>query len=105
MITVLVVGEEKELDRLSSLRATLEVLRAHNAQEALEKLGRNRRIDAVLLLGRDEIFGLVEAIREDNPAHPPIFLPSGRQSPPGTRVLPGERLAELLDLLSGELEG
>lgn len=105
MITVLVVGEEKELEGLSSPKAALEVLRAHSAEEALEKLGRNRRIDAVLLLERDGIPAVVEAIREDNRAHPPIFLPSGRQAPPGTRILPGEGLAELLDLLSGEVQG
>lgn len=105
MITVLVVGEEKELEGLSSPKAALEVLRAHSGHEALEKLGRNRRIDAVLLLGTDGIPALVEAIREDNPAHPPIFLPRGRQAPPGARVLAGEGLLELLDLLSGEVEG
>lgn len=105
MITVLVVGEEKELERLRSPRATLEVLTAHGREDALEKLGRNRRIDAVLLLGKDDIPATVEAIREDNPAHPPIFLAQGRQPPPGTRVLPGGDLPELLDLLSGEVEG
>ncbi len=105
MITVLVVGEENELEGLSSRKASVEVLTAHGAEEALEKLGRNRRIDAVLLLGRGELAAIVEAIREDNPAHPPIFLPSGRQAPPGARILPGEGLAELLDLLSGEVEG
>jgi hypothetical protein len=109
MITVLVVGEEKELEGLSSPKATLEVLTAHGPEEALEKLGRNRRIDAVLLLGRDEIPAIVEAIREDNPAHPPIFLPPGQRPLPGARVLPGQgqgqELTELLDLLSGEVEG
>ncbi len=113
MITVLVVGEEKELEELSSPKATLEVLTAHSPQEALEKLGRNRRIDAVLLMGKDEIPAIVEAIREDNPAHPPIFLPPGQRPLPGARVLPdkregkgqGQGLTELLDLLSGEVEG
>ncbi len=105
MITVLVVGEEKELEAISSRKPSVEVLTAHGAEEALEKLGRNRRIDAVLLLGKGGITAIVEAIREDNPAHPPIFLPPGRQAPPGTRILPGEGLAELLDLLSGEVEG
>jgi hypothetical protein len=105
MITVLVVGEGADLERLSSLNPSVEVLTAHGADEALEKLGRNRRIDAVLLLGKDDIRAIVEAIREDNPAHPPIFLPQGRQAPPGTRVLPGEGMPELLDLLSGEVEG
>lgn len=107
MITVLVVGEAAELEGLSSQKASVEVLTAHGLEDALEKLGRNRRIDAVLLLGKDDIRAIVEAIREDNPAHPPIFLPQRRQAPPGTRVLPGKGkgLAELLDLLSEEVEG
>lgn len=105
MITVLVVGEEKELEGLSSQKASVEVLTAHGPEDALEKLGRNRRIDAVLLLVKDGIPAIVEAIREDNPAHPPIFLPPGRRPSPGTRILPGEGLPELLDLLSGEVEG
>jgi hypothetical protein len=105
MITVLVVGDEKELEGFPSPKASVEVLTAHGREDALEKLGRNRRIDAVLLLGKDDIQAIVDAIREDNPAHPPIFLAPGRQPPPGTRGLPGGDLPELLDLLSGEVEG
>jgi hypothetical protein len=105
MITVLVVGEATELEGLTYRKASVEVLMAHGAEEALEKLGRNRRIDAVLLLGKGDIPAIVEAIREDSPAHPPIFVPAGREASPGTRILPGEGLTELLDLLSGEVEG
>ncbi len=107
MITVLVVGEKKALEGLSSPKASVEVLTAHGAEGALEKLGRNRRIDAVLVLGKDGIPAIVEAIREDNPTHPPIFLPPGRQPLPGCRILPGrgQEVPELLDLLSEEVEG
>jgi hypothetical protein len=105
VISVLVVGEESEFDGLSLQNPSVEVLTAHGVEEALEKLGRNRRIDAVLLLGNEGIPGLVGAIREDNPAHPPIFLPSGAPALPGTRSLSPARTGDLLDLLLREVEG
>ena len=105
MISILVVaGEGMELDWLAGRYPSVEVLTARGLDETLEKLGRNRRFDAVLLLAGGEVTAIVEAIREDNPAHPPLFLPAGPQAAPGTRPLNAREPAELLDLLLREME-
>lgn len=106
MISVLVVGrEEQDLAELESADPSVEVLLAHSLEEALEKLARNRRIDAVLLLAGTEAAQTVKAIREDSPAHPPIFVPDG-SGPilPGLRTLPGHGAQDLLNLLKEKLE-
>jgi len=104
---VLVVGgAEAEAAGLEGWNASVEVLLARSAEEALEKLGRNRRIDAVLLLAGAETAAIVEAIREDSPAHPPIFVPEGPQpAPPGVHSLPAASTSDLLGLLLKEMEG
>ncbi len=88
---------------MEARHASVEVLTAHGAEDTLEKLGRNRRIDAVLLLSGKDAHAIVAAIEEDNPAHPPLFQPAGGQRLPGTRILAAAKPEELIDLLLGEL--
>jgi hypothetical protein len=103
MISVLVVGgEKKDIEQMEARHPSVEVLAARGMEDALEKLGRNRRIDAVLLLS-DDARAIVAAIEEDNPAHPPFFQPAGRQAAPGTRILAARDPGELIGLLIGEL--
>ena len=106
MITVLVVaGEGSELQGIQEGNPSLEILRARDIEETLEKLARNRRIDAVLLLVGEETARFAEAVLEENPAAPPLFAPeeSGR----GARVnfLDATSASELLRLLERQLEG
>ncbi len=105
MISVLLVASEGEqLDGLAERNASVEVLIAHGVEDTLEKLGRNRRIDAILLLSREGAREIVAAIEEDNPAHPPLFQPAGRSRVPGARILAAEEPAHLIDLLLRQLE-
>jgi hypothetical protein len=105
MISVLIVAAaEQDLEELPGRHPSVEVLTAHGVEDALEKLGRNRRIDAVLLLAGEANPAIVAAIREDNPAHPPMYRPAGQPAPRGISTLPAREPAELLDLLLRELE-
>ena len=105
MISVLVVAAEGEgLAELAGHDPSVEVLTASGLEDTLEKLGRNRRIDAVLLLGGEGAGAIVEGIRDDNPAHPPIFVPAGSGLPAGAQPLPAGSPRQLLDLLSRELQ-
>ena len=74
MLTILVVAAPGFPDILAT-HPSLELLHAHDSEDALEKLGRNRRIDAVLLAGWDPGAGaeIADAIRDDNPAPPPLY--------------------------------
>lgn len=106
MITILVVSPENpELDGLEGKNPSVEVLRARDLEETLEKLGRNRRIDAVLLLAGEETARIAAAVLEDNPAAPPLFAPAGRKAAARVRGLAGEAPAELLVLIEKELAG
>jgi hypothetical protein len=105
MISVLVVGAAQALEEVAARNPSVEVLTARGLEETLEKLGRNRRIDAVLLLEREGAQAIVEGIRDDNPAHPPIFVPAGEEVPAGARALPAcSQGQQLLDVLSRELQ-
>jgi hypothetical protein len=105
MITVLVVGSAgDELGNLAGRHASVEVLTAHGIEDALEKLARNRRIDAVLVLDGPSAAGILDAIREDNPAHPPIFAGGPGIKGPGIRAVEGDRPERLLDRLLQELQ-
>ena len=109
MISVLVLGaSEAELAELEKADPSVEVLLAHGVDDALEKLGRNRRIDAVLIAdgsNAERAERIVEAIREDSPAHPPIFVPGevGFEIP-HTAVLTGRGSREMLSKLKDFLE-
>jgi hypothetical protein len=105
MISVLIVaGGEQAMENLAGTHPSVEVLLAHGVEDALEKLGRNRRIDAVLLLAGAANTEIVGAIRDDIPAHPPLYRPAGQTAPDGVRTLPANDPAELLDLLRRELD-
>lgn len=104
MYSILVVGSaEHEAGELEGRLSSVEVLRARDAEDAVEKLGRNRRIDAVLLLEQEaSSLETIAAIREDLPAPPPLFLPvpAGAPVPQGVQPLtpasPGDLLASLI---------
>jgi hypothetical protein len=105
MISVLIVrASGQELEYLTETHPSVEVLLAHGVEDALEKLARNRRVDAVLLLAGEANPEIVGAIRDDNPAHPPLYRPAGQPAPAGVRTLPAREPSELLDLLRRELD-
>ena len=106
MISVLVVtAGEQDVEDLAGTHPSVEVLLAHSVEDALEKLARNRRVDAVLLLAGEANPEIVGAIRDDNPAHPPLYRPAGQPAPAGVRILYASEPSELLDLLRRELDG
>jgi hypothetical protein len=84
VITVLAVGEREragELDRLAAENPSLELLHATGLEEALDRLARNRRIDAVLLLVDPGAAREIETtLLEEDPAGPPIFVAAAGQS-------------------------
>lgn len=104
MITLLVVTPAPgKVEALSIRHPSVEILRARDSEEAIEKLARNRRIDAVLLLAGEDSAAIAQAIREEDPGGPPIFVPSSAGSLPGIRALPAEDPARLLELITREL--
>ena len=105
MISVLVVAAAgQDLQDLAGTHPSVEVLSAHGVEDALEKLARNRRVDAVLLLAGEANSEIVGAIRDDNPAHPPLYIPAGQPAPDGVRTLAASEPSKLLDLLRRELD-
>jgi hypothetical protein len=104
MFTILVVApEEPSLEALAGARPSIEVLRARGVDEAIEKLGRNRRVDAVLLLGPGAAEA-IEEIRAENPAGPPLFTAGAHASgaaAPGAP--PAQAATHLGDAPPGEL--
>lgn len=106
MFTILVIAPEARGGggELAS-NPSVEILRARDAEEALEKLGRNRRVDAVLLLCGPANADIARAIREDNPAPPPLFTVEGDgDAGPGSRRLPSATAgARVLDALIEQL--
>lgn len=88
MFSILVVApEDPALETLARLRPSIEILRARDPEEALEKLDRNRRIDAILFLGPGAA-GAIAEILSDNPAPPPLFATGPGPFPPAVRLLP-----------------
>lgn len=83
--------------------SAVEVLHAHDAEEAVEKLGRNRRIDAVLVLA--DAAATVAAIREDLLAPPPIFLAADAPAVSGARRLTAGDPGALLEEIAREIAG
>jgi hypothetical protein len=83
VISILVVGAGAEAEEPPS---AIEVLHAAGVEDALEKLARNRRIDAVLVLASDAR-EFVDAVVEEVVAPPPLFLPADGPAVSGARRL------------------
>ena len=76
MITVLAAGRgagHLGESRDGSGSPSVEVMTAEEDEEVLDKLARNRRIDAVLLMPGEGAAALAAAIREEDPAGPPVY--------------------------------
>jgi len=106
VISVLVVTRRGEdFADLAGRDPSVEVLQAQGAEDAVEKLARNRRIDAVLILAGQEAAGIVSAIQEDNPVPPPLFLTEATPSPStGVRRLAAEEPGRLIEMLVASME-
>jgi vacuolar-type H+-ATPase subunit F/Vma7 len=106
VITVLVVGDRdraRELDLAAQPNASLELLHASGLEDALDRIARNRRIDAVLLLMEtDQAEEATRTLREEDPAGPPIFVPAPTTAE-GTQSVPASSPKELLDTIAREL--
>jgi hypothetical protein len=85
MIHLLVVDpvEPAEL----SAPANFELLWASGAEEAAEKLARNRRIDAVLFFDSGLARETAKLLESEDPAFPPLYL-AGAGAPEGIAELP-----------------
>jgi len=102
VFTILVLAPgDADLAALGSRHPSVEILGAHDVEDALEKLARNRRIDAVLLLNADA--GAAAEILEEDPGAPPLFAPGISAAIPGLRSLGPGRPAELVERLVGVL--
>ncbi len=104
MITILAVGAEAE--RLSAFGAShpsVEVVTAVGAEDALEKLSRNRRIDAVLILAGPDAEETARLVREEDPGAPPLFAPATAGKIDGVRPLFGASGLEVLEVLVATL--
>jgi hypothetical protein len=100
MITVLVVGPRErtqDFDAAASRNPSIELLHAVELEEALDRLARNRRIDAVLLLlEADAARKVAETVLEEDPGAPPLFAPAMSGDIAGVRALPAETADDLL---------
>ena len=104
MITVLVVGDSsRDFASLAVDDPSIEVLTASGTEEALEKLARNRRIDAVLLLADGDPEATAHAIHEEDPGAPPLFAPASVPPPPRVRPLDAASPADLLRAIAHAL--
>ena len=77
---------------------------AAGIEDALERLARNRRIDAILLLPEAECVAFARALREEDPGAPPLFAPESAGEIAGARSLPAKSPDELLGLVVRMLE-
>ena len=104
MITVLVAGpEEGSVDGFAASHPSVEIMTASGTEDALEKLARNRRIDAVLILAGEKTAEIAALIREEDPGAPPLYAPAGAGMIPSVRSLEPGSPARLLEALVREL--
>ena len=106
MITVLVVSEPggaRDLDAAAARMPSLELLHAGDVEQALDRLARNRRIDAVLLLVEPESAReIARTLGEEDPGGPPIYL-SAAEDIEGGRGLSSTKVEDLLQSIFREL--
>jgi hypothetical protein len=101
MITVLVVsapGRARDLDEAAARMPSLELLHASDVEQALDRLARNRRIDAVLLLlDHESASEIARVVLEEDPGAPPLYV-AGSDVPGTCRLSSGEPAALLESL-------
>lgn len=103
-MTILAVGAEAEgLAAFGASHPSVEIVTADGAEDALERLARNRRIDAVLLLDREGAEAAAALIREEDPAAPPIYAAAGGL--PGVRTIGQAAPREMLERALRDLAG
>jgi hypothetical protein len=102
MLSILVVGPAET--PIASTNAQVEILRAHSIDEAVEKLARNRRIDAILILSAPLACDVVGAIREETSAPPPFFVGSGANPAPSGARRVSEDPAKAIEQVLAEIE-
>jgi hypothetical protein len=102
VITILAVGPGAEA--LAS-HPSVEIVAAHGAEEALERLARNRRIDAILLLEGSEALDTARLIAEEDPGAPPLFAALESGSAEGVRAVEPGPPAAMLDRVVRALSG
>lgn len=109
MITILVVAERGDadaLDRVAVGNPSIELLHAGHLEDALDRLSRNRRIDAVLLLlPPDRAAEAAALIRDEDPSAPPIYAPAPPEPPPDVQSLTARTPEELLEAVTRKLSG
>jgi len=105
MITILVVGPREMLAGFTEPDPSVEVLVAGDLEDALEKLARNRRVDAVLLLGpHGDAAALAREILAEDPAGPPLFAPAASGTIPQVETLPDAEPEALAVAIARRLE-
>jgi DNA-binding NarL/FixJ family response regulator len=108
MITILVLEASHPDAATATVTAagdpSVEILSAADPEEALEKLARNRRIDAVLLLPGSPARELAETLAEEDPTAPPLFAPASMGEISGVRKLSAEETPRLIDAIVEFLE-
>ncbi|HEX4438731.1 MAG TPA: hypothetical protein VH854_01585 [Thermoanaerobaculia bacterium] len=108
MITVLAAGRGASapaLEEAAAGRPSLEVMTAEEDEEVLNKLARNRRVDAVLLMPGPRAAGLAAAIREEDPAGPPIYGWGEAAWIEGVQKLAATTAAEAIEEVVRKLSG
>ena len=116
MITVLAAGRGaghlRELSagsgsgsRSGSGSPSVEIMTAEEDEEVLDKLARNRRIDAVLLMPGEGAAALAAAIREEDPAGPPVYGWGEAARLEGVRGLEAKDGAGAIEELARTLSG
>jgi len=105
VITILAVGgPEGELAAALGRNPSVEIVTARDVEDALERLARNRRVDAVLLLDGTSAGEAARIILEEDPAAPPLYAPEAAGTIPAVRPLSGASAAELIAALAARLE-
>lgn len=105
MITILAVAETAaDLAPAFARHPSVEVLAAADAEEALEKLARNRRVDAVLLLDGPGAQAVARAIYEEDPGAPPLYAPAGAGAIPRVVSLADASPEALIEALARLLQ-
>jgi hypothetical protein len=109
VITILAVGPGAEdlaaAFGASRLHASVEIVAAHGAEDALERLARNRRIDAILLLEGSEARETARLIAEEDPGAPPLFAALEAGAADGVREVEPGPPAAMLDRVVRYLSG